>query len=213
MPMRQPYGSSSPASSPATRIGVPPSHSVSLSVLRNLIVAALALLGAAADLGLEALEVEPLGVGVASSQCSSKASIISPGPERNASRSRQSGQRSSRSSGRCARLAGVLACAAGSRRCARSISSQLRRRRSRRRRRGRSGCGRRRRSRRGGRGARSMLMIGVIPLPALMKRSFSGSGSGSDEVALDAAEADDRPGLRLLDEVAARRRPRRRASA
>ena len=46
-----------------------------------------------------------------------------------------------------------------------------------------------------------MLMIGVIPLPALMNSSFSGSGVGQHEVALDAAEADDRPGLRLPDEV------------
>ena len=37
-----------------------------------------------------------------------------------------------------------------------------------------------------------MLMIGVMPLPALMNSSFSGSGSGSTNVALDAAEADDR---------------------
>ena len=37
-----------------------------------------------------------------------------------------------------------------------------------------------------------MLMIGVMPLPALMNSSCSGSGSGSMKVALDAAEADDR---------------------
>ena len=48
-----------------------------------------------------------------------------------------------------------------------------------------------------------MLMIGVMPLPALMKSSFSGGGSGSDEVALDAAEADHGARLCLADEVAA----------
>ena len=38
-----------------------------------------------------------------------------------------------------------------------------------------------------------MLMIGVMPLPALMNSSRAGSGSGSTKVALDAAEPDDRP--------------------
>ena len=37
-----------------------------------------------------------------------------------------------------------------------------------------------------------MLMIGVIPLPALMNSSFSGQLVGQHEVALDAAERDDR---------------------
>ena len=37
-----------------------------------------------------------------------------------------------------------------------------------------------------------MLMIGVMPLPALTNSSRSGSGSGSTNVALHAAEADDR---------------------
>ena len=46
-----------------------------------------------------------------------------------------------------------------------------------------------------------MLMIGVMPLPALMNSSFSGRRVGQHEVALDAAEADDRAGLRLADEV------------
>ena len=43
-----------------------------------------------------------------------------------------------------------------------------------------------------------MLMIGVMPLPALMKSSFSGQRVGQDEGAFDPAEADDvaRPGLR-----------------
>ena len=40
---------------------------------------------------------------------------------------------------------------------------------------------------------RSMLMIGVMPLPALMNSSFAGSGSGSTNVAFHSAEPDDRP--------------------
>ena len=39
-----------------------------------------------------------------------------------------------------------------------------------------------------------MLMIGVMPLPALMKSSFSGSRVGEHEGAFDAAEPDDVPG-------------------
>ena len=42
-----------------------------------------------------------------------------------------------------------------------------------------------------------MLMIGVTPLPALMKSSLSGSGSGRTNVALDPAEPDERAGPRL----------------
>ena len=45
IPSRQPNGSSSPASSPATRIGVAPSHSASVSLLAKHDRAALALLG------------------------------------------------------------------------------------------------------------------------------------------------------------------------
>ena len=46
-----------------------------------------------------------------------------------------------------------------------------------------------------------MLMIGVMPLPALMKRSFSGAGSGSVNDALDVGELDDRrPGRHCLTE-------------
>ena len=37
-----------------------------------------------------------------------------------------------------------------------------------------------------------MLMIGVIPLPARDEEELLGSRVGQDEVALDAAEADDR---------------------
>ena len=39
-----------------------------------------------------------------------------------------------------------------------------------------------------------MLMIGVIPLPALMKRSFARRRVGQHEGAFDAAEPDDVPG-------------------
>ena len=53
-----------PASSPATRIGVAPSHSASVSLLAKLDRAALALLGEA-ELGLEALHVQALAVALA----------------------------------------------------------------------------------------------------------------------------------------------------
>ena len=60
---------------------------------------------------------------------------------------------------------------------------------------------------------RSMLMIGVMPLPALMNSSFSGELVGQHEVALDAAEPDHRARLRLAHEVGRRPCRPRRASA
>ena len=66
MPSRQPKGSSRPASSPATRIGLDPSDSACASLRAKTIVAALALLAAAQpELGLEALHVQAVAVGLA----------------------------------------------------------------------------------------------------------------------------------------------------
>ena len=46
-----------------------------------------------------------------------------------------------------------------------------------------------------------MLMIGVMPLPALMNSSFSGSGSGSTKSPSTPPRRTIVPGLRLADEV------------
>ena len=63
MPIRQPKGRVAPASSPATRIGVPPSASASRSDLQNLTVPP-SPSPLAADHRLEALEVQPVGIAV-----------------------------------------------------------------------------------------------------------------------------------------------------
>ena len=133
----------------------------------------------------------------------------SPGPETNASRSRQSGQSSSRCSGGSTPLAArdaqvLLQPVAGGASSARSMLAEdevvLR-----------AGAvdvhdvGERAR---GGRGSRSMLMIGVIPLPALMKSEASGSGSGRHERALDVAEPHDRARLARGGRRTARRSAR-----
>ena len=55
--------------------------------------------------------------------------------------------------------------------------------------------------RRGAPSARSMLMIGVMPLPALMKRSAPGSGSGSTKVPSTPPRRTIAPGRRVADEV------------
>ena len=49
--------------------------------------------------------------------------------------------------------------------------------------------------------ARSMLMIGVMPLPALMNSMLLRQRVGEHERALDAAEPHDRSGFALADEV------------
>ena len=46
-----------------------------------------------------------------------------------------------------------------------------------------------------------MLMIGVMPLPALMNSSFSGSGSGRTKSPSTPPRRTIVPGLRLRDEV------------
>ena len=64
MPLRQPNGSSRPASSPATRIGCEPSHSASPSLLMKRIVPPSRPPRVAADDGLEALHVQAVAVAV-----------------------------------------------------------------------------------------------------------------------------------------------------
>ena len=65
MPSRQPNGSSSPASSPATRIGVPPS-ALGLGVARERsVIVPPSPSSPRAELGLEALHVQALGVALA----------------------------------------------------------------------------------------------------------------------------------------------------
>ena len=151
MPSRQPKGSSSPASSPATRIGVMPSLLGVAVALAEADRAALALLGRWPMIGWKRSMCRRSRSPCAS-QCSVIASSISPGPERNASRSRQSGQSSSRSCGRHpALLAGELLVQAEAR-VAPAELAQLRRRRSRPRGCAPSGSARRRRARPGGRG-------------------------------------------------------------
>ena len=153
MPIRQPKGRVAPASSPATRIGVPPSQLGLDPALDEADRAALAAAGLAADHRLEALHVEQLAGRPPRSQCSLIASSISAGPERKAWRSRQSGQsrrgRPGRSgparpvSCRCRSIAAVRR---------RSISSQALGEDHALRARGPSGRGRRRRPRRCGAG-------------------------------------------------------------
>ena len=154
--------------------------------------AAVAVLGVlAADDGLEALHVQPVAVAVRRPSARRARRAARPGPLMNASRSRQSGHRSSRSSGPMRPISSV-SCWCRRKPGWRSARRAARRRRSRRRGCGRSAAARRRRARRARASARSMLMIGVMPLPALMKRNLSGQRVGQREDALDAAEADDR---------------------
>ena len=113
------------------------------------------------------------------SQCSVSVSSIGPGPEMNASRSRQSEQSSSSVAVvDAAVLARVLLVQAEALVALRELA-QLGAEDHVARGCARSGSAARRRARPRWARLRSMLMIGVMPLPALTKRSFSGSGSGS----------------------------------
>ncbi len=98
MPIRQPNGSSAPASSPATRIGTLPSlsASTSLSVKRMLPPSPPA--PSPPMIGWKRSRWSRSSI-PSSCQRGSKSSIIPAGPQRKVSRSRQSGQSSSRSPG------------------------------------------------------------------------------------------------------------------
>ena len=183
-------GSSSPASSPATRIGLLPSHSASQSRLEEArSCRPRPRSPSPADDRLEALHVQALAVAVRLPVLLERVEHARRA-RRGTSRARAS--RGTARRGRCGRHAAVLArCAAragGSRRArsssSRSSSPKITSSGVRAECRCTTSSSASRRSR-----SRSMLMIGVIPLPALMNSSLLGQRVGQHELALDAAEA------------------------
>ena len=113
----------------------------------------------------------------------SSASSSPGGPQRNVSRSRQSGQSSSSRRAQWRRRSPVR-CGAGDSAGSRRQLVAAGRRRSRRPRGARSARGRRRGAGRAPSSSRSMLLIGVMPLPALMKSRGLRQRVGQHELAL-----------------------------